>query len=64
MDKERIKREIDAIYNNCKTHMKNTLEDWEKAYNALLRVCHKYNNTPWVVAEVVKTYGMLEKDIN
>lgn len=61
MDKERALREIDAIYRNCKEHMKNTLEDWQKVYDALRKVYEKYDSDLWVLEQVLRAYEALEE---
>lgn len=61
MDKQRVLREINAIYENCKVHMKDTPEDWQKVHDALNRVCEKYGNEPYVVKNALKAYDALEQ---
>ncbi len=60
MDKQRVLRDINAIYENCKEHMKDTPGDWQKVYDALNRVCEKYGNAPYVVKNALKAYDALE----
>lgn len=31
MDKQRVLRDINAIYENCKEHMKDTPGDWQRS---------------------------------
>lgn len=60
MDKQSVLREINAIYENCKAHMKDVPQDWQKVYDALNRVCEKYGNAPYVVKSALKAYDALE----
>lgn len=60
MDKQRVLKEINAIYNNCKEHMANTVSDWKKVYDAFYKLSRRYNNDPWVVDQVVGAYERLE----
>ena len=60
MDKQRILNEINAIYHNCKDHMKNIPEDWQKVYDALHRVYEKYGRDKWVLEKVLNPYCDLE----
>lgn len=61
MDKNHILKEIDAIFKNCRDHMKNIPEDWQKVYDALNRVYEKYGRDRWVLEQVVTTYDRLEE---
>ena len=60
MDKKHIINEIDAIFRNCRDHMKNIPEDWEKVYKALHKVYEKYGRDKWVLEKVLQAYEDLE----
>lgn len=61
MDRQKVLREIDKIYINCRDHMKNTPDDWQKVYDALHRVYEKYGRDRWVLEQVMTTYDRLEE---
>lgn len=61
MDKERIKNHINAILQNCKEHMSDTVNDWEKAFAAFGNLLKKNNNDAWVNAEIQKAIIQLEE---
>lgn len=60
MDKNHVLKEIDAIFKNCRDHMKNIPEDWQKVYDALHRVYEKYGRDKWVLEKVMNAYFDLE----
>lgn len=60
MDKQKVLKEIDKIYKNCRDHMKNIPEDWQKVYDALHRVYEKYGRDKWVLEKVMNAYFDLE----
>ena len=60
MDKEKVRREISKIYKNCRDHMKNTPEDWQKVYDSLHKVYEKYGRDKWVLEMVLSAYDDLE----
>jgi hypothetical protein len=60
MDKQKVLKEIDRLYVNCRDHMKNIPDDWQKVYNALHRVYEKYGRDKWVLEQVMVTYDRLE----
>lgn len=60
MDKQRVLIEINAIYQNCKAHMKNTAGDWEKAFGAFRKLLEKYDNDVWVNKQIQKVIIILE----
>ena len=33
--------QFEKVYDNCRTHMTNTAEDWEKAFNALRGIARR-----------------------
>ena len=60
MDKKLIKKHINAILQNCKEHMSDTVNDWEKAFAAFGNLLKKNNNDAWVNAEIQKAIIQLE----
>ena len=60
MDKQKVLKEIDKIYKNCRDHMKNIPEDWQKVYDALHKVYEKYGRDKWVLEKVLNAYCDLE----
>ena len=59
----RITEQFEKIYENCLEHMSNTLEDWEKAFNALRNAAVKAGGKPEHFREALKYYDMLEKQM-
>ena len=49
------------IYRNCKNHMKNTREDWQKTADFFIEKSIKY---PEKTDELLKCYNLLEEELN
>lgn len=52
MDREHVLSQINAIYENCKQHMRNTEADWEKAFGAFSKLLKRYGNDSWVNQQI------------
>lgn len=63
MDKQHVLKQINAIYENCKEHMENTEEDWDKAFGAFRKLLKKYGNDAWVNQEIQKVILKLEDHV-
>lgn len=56
--------QFEKVYDNCRTHMTDTAEDWEKALNALQGIARKAGGGQKAVRTALMYYDMLEMQIS
>lgn len=56
--------QFEKVYDNCRTHMTDTIEDWEKALNALQGIARKAGGSQEAVRTALMYYDMLEMQIS
>lgn len=56
--------QFEKVYDNCRTHMTDTAEDWEKAFNALCGIARRAGDKPEHIRTALLYYDMLEVQIS
>lgn len=56
--------QFEKVYENCRTHMTDTIEDWEKAFNALRGIARRAGDRPEHIRTALLYYDMLEVQIS
>lgn len=56
--------QFEKVYDNCRTHMTDTAEDWEKAFNALRGIARRAGDKPEYIRTALLYYDMLEVQIS
>lgn len=56
--------QFEKVYDNCRTHMTDTAEDWEKVFNALRGIARRAGDKPEHIRTALLYYDMLEVQIS
>ena len=56
--------QFEKVYENCRTHVTDTIEDWEKAFNALRGIARRAGDKPDHIRTALLYYDMLEVQIS